>query len=78
MALHRSLSVVHPARSHRKGLSERAFAGQRSPAEDSPIQQDLIADPRSPLFWTVKFALGARFESCGETKMQLFDYIEVF
>ena len=29
-------------------------------------------------FSTVKFELGERFESCGEAKMQLFDYIEVF
>jgi transposase InsO family protein len=29
-------------------------------------------------FSTVKTELGDRFESCGEAKMQLFDYIEVF
>ena len=29
-------------------------------------------------FSTVKFELGEHFESCGEAKMQLFDYIEVF
>jgi len=29
-------------------------------------------------FSTVKFELGERFESCGEAKMQVFDYIEVF
>lgn len=29
-------------------------------------------------FSTVKFELGEQFESCGEAKMQLFDYIEVF
>lgn len=29
-------------------------------------------------FSTVKFELGERFDSCGEAKMQLFDYIEVF
>jgi putative transposase len=27
---------------------------------------------------TVKFELGEHFESCGDAKMQLFDYIEVF
>ena len=29
-------------------------------------------------FSTVKFELGEHFDSCGEAKMQLFDYIEVF
>jgi hypothetical protein len=29
-------------------------------------------------FSTVKFELGEHFESCGEAKMQLFDYLEVF
>ena len=29
-------------------------------------------------FSTVKFELGERFASCGEAKIQLFDYIEVF
>ena len=29
-------------------------------------------------FSTVKFELGEHFESCGEAKMALFDYIEVF
>jgi putative transposase len=29
-------------------------------------------------FSTVKFELGEHFESCGEAKMQLFDYMEVF
>jgi putative transposase len=29
-------------------------------------------------FSTVKFELGEHFESCGEAKMQVFDYIEVF
>jgi putative transposase len=29
-------------------------------------------------FSTVKFELGERFESCGDAKMALFDYIEVF
>ena len=29
-------------------------------------------------FSTVKFELGEDFESCGDAKMQLFDYIEVF
>jgi putative transposase len=29
-------------------------------------------------FSTVKMELGERFESCGDAKMQLFDYIEVF
>ena len=29
-------------------------------------------------FSTVKSELGERFESCGEAKMELFDYIEVF
>jgi hypothetical protein len=27
---------------------------------------------------TAKFELGKRFKSCGEAKMQLFDYIEMF
>jgi transposase len=29
-------------------------------------------------FSTVKFELGEHFESCGDAKMQLFDYVEVF
>ena len=29
-------------------------------------------------FLTVKFELGEHFESCGQAKMELFDYIEVF
>jgi len=29
-------------------------------------------------FSTVKLELGGRFESCGQAKMELFDYIEVF
>ena len=29
-------------------------------------------------FSTVKSELGERFDSCGEAKMELFDYIEVF
>jgi transposase InsO family protein len=29
-------------------------------------------------FSSVKFELGGRFDSCGEAKMELFDYIEVF
>jgi hypothetical protein len=29
-------------------------------------------------FSTVKFELGEHFDSCGEAKMQLFDYIERF
>ena len=29
-------------------------------------------------FSTVKSELGERFESCGDAKMELFDYIEVF
>jgi putative transposase len=29
-------------------------------------------------FWTVKSELRDRFDSCGEAKIELFDYIEVF
>lgn len=29
-------------------------------------------------FLAAKFELGKRFESCGDAKMQLFDYIEMF
>ena len=47
----------------------------RSQAVQSTTQSNAVMES---FFSTVKSELADRFDSCGEAKMELFDYIEVF